>query len=146
MLSPTPLDLRYRPDLNVFTARWLAGPDEATTPGEYEAILRATEARRTARWLFDVRRRPATTDDSVRWITTQWLPRAAALLHPIRLCLAYLVPPVRAEHLHTDETLHAVMAAAYAPGQPFSLRIFTDEGEAMRWLLAQPAPEVAGQP
>ncbi|MBF9141153.1 hypothetical protein [Hymenobacter properus] len=127
----------YRPDLDLFTARWLSLTSGSTERGEYEALLRAPEALGTPHWLLDVRRRPTTTPEAARWVTTDWLPRAAALLRPARLRLAFLVPPVRAENLRADPALHAIMSAAYAPGHPFDLRTFTDEGAAVAWLLGQ---------
>ena len=104
----------------------------------YEAMLAAALAHDHCRhWLLDVRRRPLITLDSARWVTQDWLPRAAAALRPARLRLAFLVDPVRAENLRADPELRAVMAAAYAPGHPFDLRTFTDEGAAVAWLLGQ---------
>ncbi|WP_201980695.1 hypothetical protein [Hymenobacter rubidus] len=141
MFASLSLQLSFRPDLNVFTCRWLTASELATTPVEYEALLHAPDAPRTPRWLFDVRRRPTTDATAARWVTTDWLPRAAGLVRPARLSLAFLVPPARAEHLRAEADLRAVMEAAYAPGHAFSLRTFTDEGEAMRWLLAQPDKE-----
>lgn len=77
---------------------------------------------------------PARPMPAGRYLPAPFLPR----LFFMPLSLSELKD--RAEYLDTDAALHAVMAAAYAPDHPFSLRTFTDEGEAMRWLLAQPAP------
>ncbi|MBF9237640.1 hypothetical protein I2I05_09560 [Hymenobacter sp. BT683] len=124
----------YRPDLDVFTARWLTSHTLSTDRAEYETVLQAPEALGTPHWLFDVRRRPTTNVAAARWVTTDWLPRAAALVRPARLRLAFLVAPYRAEHLRTDDELRDIMTAAYAPGHPFALRTFTDEGAAVSWL------------
>jgi hypothetical protein len=124
----------YRPDLDVFTVRWPTHELMATTRHDYEALLLLPEARCTARWLFDVRRRPYTDVTSAHWVMTDWLPRAAALL-PVSLRLAYLVAPSRAAELDADTALAAEVRPATLPGQPYLLRSFTDEGAAVRWLL-----------
>lgn len=128
-------DFHYRPDLDVFTVRWLTHDATATTPADYEALLRAPEAPRTHRWLLDVRRRPYTDAAAAQWVVRSWLPRAAALV-PAPLRLAYLIAPTRAEELRTNTPLRAVVQPATEPGHAYLLRTFTDEGEAVRWLLA----------
>ena len=55
-------------------------------------------------------------------------------MRPERLRLAYLVAPVRAEHLQDDSELRAIMAAAYATVDDYALRTFTDEDAAVSWL------------
>lgn len=132
-----PLQFAYRPDQDLFTVRWLTTYTGSTERAEYEAVLQAPEAQGTPHWLFDVRRRPATDEGAARWVTTDWLPRAAALLRPSRLRLAFLVSSTRAENLRVDPGLRAVMDAVYAPGHAFDLRTFTDEGAAVAWLLGQ---------
>lgn len=125
----------YRPDLNIFTVRWPTHERTATALGDYEALLLLPEAHRTPYWLFDVRRRPFTPADVAHWVTYSWLPQAAALV-PGPLRLAYLVAPGRVSELEGDTPLRAAVQPATQPGQPFIMRLFTDEGEAVRWLLA----------
>ena len=137
MTPSLPLQFAYRPDLDLFTARWGTTYTGSTTQAEYNALLEAPEALGTPHWLLDVRRRPVITLESARWVTQDWLPRVAAALRPARLRLAFLVAPVRAENLRADPDLRAVMEAAYAPGHPFDLRTFTDEGAAVAWVLGQ---------
>ena len=125
----------YRPDLDLFTVRWPTHALTATSPSDYDALLLLPEAQRTARWLFDVRRRPHTNADSARWVITDWLPRAAALLAaPLRL--AYLVAPTRAAELAADTPLGTLVQPAMMVGHSYRMNLFTDEGEAVRWLLA----------
>ena len=128
-------DCHYRPDLDVLAVRWPSHATNATTPADYEAVLHLPEVRCTHRWLFDVRRRPHTSAAAAQWVVHQWLPRAAALL-PQPLRLAYLVAPNRVQELAADTPLGAVVQPATLPGHTYLLRIFTDEGEAVRWLLA----------
>ena len=127
-------DYSYRPDLDLFTVRWLTHEHLATARRDYEALLLLPEARRTTRWLFDVRRRPSTSTANAQWVVGDWLPRAAALL-PTFLHLAYLVAPTRAEELAADTPLRTVVEPATRPGLPYRLRIFTEEGAAVAWLL-----------
>lgn len=58
MHDSSTLQLTCRPDLNVFTVRWLTDSAFATMRAEYEAVLQAEGA---TRWLLDVRRRPSIT-------------------------------------------------------------------------------------
>jgi hypothetical protein len=132
-----PIEFAYRPDLDLFTARWLTFYSPSTERSEYEAVLQAPQSLGTPHWLFDVRRRPVTNAEAAHWVTTDWLPRAALLMRPAQLRLAFLVAPVRAENLRTDDALRTVMEAAYAPGHAFALRTFTDEGAAVAWLLGE---------
>lgn len=127
-------DYDYRPDLDVFTVRWPSHERTATSRSDYEALL-LPEALRTARWLFDVRRRPYTDHRSAQWVVSDWLPRAEALL-PAPLRLAILVAPTRAAELAADTALRAVVQLATLSGQPYLLHAFADEGAAGRWLLA----------
>ena len=124
----------YRPDLDLFTVRWPTHELPATSRSDYDALLLLPEARLSPRGLFDVRRRPSTNAATAHWVVTDWLPRAAAL-HPAALRLAYLIAPIRAAELAADTALGAEIRPATLPGLPFLLRAFTDEGEAVRWLL-----------
>ena len=128
-------DYSCRPDLHIFTVRWPTHERTATSPADYDALLLLPETRRTPCWLFDVRRRPHTDATAAHWVVNDWLPRAAALT-PGPLRLAYLVAPGRAKELDTDTPLHAVVRPAMAPSPSYVLRYFTDEGAAVRWLLA----------
>ena len=128
-------DYSYRPDLHIFTVRWPTHERTATSPADYDALLLLPETRRTPCWLFDVRRRPHTDATAAHWVVNDWLPRAAALF-PRPLRLAYLVAPIRAAELAADTAVGAEVRPATRPGLPFLLRAFTDEGEAVRWLLA----------
>ena len=115
------LQLTCRPDLNVFTVRWLTDSVFATMRAEYESVLQAEGA---TRWLLDVRRRPSTTPEAAQWVTADWLPRAATLAQPARLRLAYLVAPTRVEALRDDARLRIIMEAALLPSQHYDLGTF----------------------
>lgn len=127
-------DHSYRPDLHLFVVRWPTHEHLATARHHYEALLLLPEARRTARWLFDVRRRPRTSTTNAQWIIGDWLPQAAALV-PTPLRLAYLVAPTRAEELTADTPLRAVVEPATRSDRAYQMNFFTDEGAAVAWLL-----------
>ena len=136
MQAPDTIALAYRPDLAVLTVRWLTDSSVATLREEYEAVLLADDLRRSPRWLFDVRRRPTTDAEAARWVIADWLPRAVVAIAPARLRLAYLVTHTRIEALRENQPLRAVMDDALVPAHPYDMAVFSDEGEAMRWLLA----------
>ena len=136
MQVPDTITLAYRSDLAVLTVRWLTDSSVATLREEYEAVLLADDLRRSPRWLFAVRRRPTTDAEAARWVIADWLPRVVEAIAPARLRLAYLVTHTRIEALRENQPLRAVMDDALVPAHPYDMAVFSDEGEAMRWLLA----------
>lgn len=135
-LTSTALQLLYRPDLDLLTARWFAEVPLPQLQTEHEAVLRAGQQHGTARWLLDVRRRDVPTAEAAEWVTYDWLPRVAAAMAPTRLRLAYLISPARGEALRTNPALQTSVQDALAATCPYELRLFGDEGEAVRWLIA----------
>lgn len=127
--------IQYRPDLDILTVRWPTQELRAPAPADYEALLLLPAARRTHRWLLDVCRRPYTSRAVVQRVLHNWLARTVALL-PGPLRLAYLLAPTRAQELDADAGLRAPVPPAPSPGSLPVLQTFTDEGEAVRWLLA----------
>ena len=130
------LAIHYRPDLGLLTARWMADSDLPTLQAEYEAILDTGRHHRSTRWLLDVRRREVPTMEAAAWVAGHWLPLAAAAVAPSHLQLAYLISPLRAETLRTDPALQATAEQALQATAPYDLRLFGDEGEAVRWLTS----------
>ena len=127
-------DCVYRADLDMCTVRWPTHERTATIRSDYDTLLQLPETRRTARWLLDVRRRPHTSVAVAQWVINDWLLRAAALL-PTPLRVAFLVAPTRAAELADDTAMRAVVQPAARPGLPYQMYVFTNEGEAMAWLL-----------
>jgi len=129
------LQLIYRSDLDLLTARWLTDSTLLNIQAEYEALLAAGQTHATGRWLLDLRRRPIPTADVAQWVMYDWLPRAAASMAPVRLRLAYFISPGRRDAMRTDASLYARMKDALDPEQPYDLQLFSDEGEAVGWLM-----------
>jgi hypothetical protein len=130
------LQLVYRPDLSLLTARWLDDSVLPTIQAEYEAVLAAGKRHATGRWLLDLRRRPIPNADVSQWVIGDWLPRAAATMAPIRLRLAYFISPSRDEALRNNKALYSSMQDALSPSQPYDIHLFGNEAEAVCWLLA----------
>ncbi|TGE17773.1 hypothetical protein [Hymenobacter elongatus] len=128
------LDLLYRPDLDLLMVRWLADVSFTELQAQYEAILIEGQSHHTLRWLLDVRRRAVPTQEAAQWVTHNWLPRAAAAISSGWLQLAYFISPTRDEVMHSDVLVQPIVQAALAPTQPYDLRMFKDEGDAVRWL------------
>ncbi|WP_210522004.1 hypothetical protein [Hymenobacter terricola] len=138
MSSPSSLQLTYRADLDVLTARWFVPSAFPQLQQEYAAVLAAGLAHGTSRWLLDVRRTPTPSAEATHWVTAVWLPRAAGqVARPLHL--AYLLSPQRTAAIFTDAGAHAQVEQVLAPGQSFQLQLFGDEGAAVRWLTEAPA-------
>lgn len=136
MNSPSPIAFQYRPELQLLLARWQdASTIDSITHG-YQQLLTEARQLRSRRWLVDIRRRPLPTPDQAHWISHTWLPEAAAVCAPQRLRLAYLLSPTYLHGLTTNPALQPSMQIVLAPQQPYDLRTFIDEGEAMQWLQA----------
>jgi hypothetical protein len=133
---PASLNFSFCADLGVFFVRWLTEAQLPMLQLEYEAILAAEPARRTGRWLLDVRQRPTPDIEAANWVTYNWLPRAATLRAPDQLCVAYLVSPQRAEALVNDPELQESLHDAMAPNRFYNMALFSEESAAIRWLSA----------
>ncbi|GAA4346792.1 hypothetical protein GCM10023185_01370 [Hymenobacter saemangeumensis] len=131
------ISLAFRPDLGVFTMRWLEEPTQpADVQGYYEQALDAARPHHPACWLIDVRRRPMPDPHVALWFGTTWLPQVAALAAPRTLRLAYLLSPLRQRATFDDPALAPANARILAPNQLYVVETFLDEGAAMRWLLS----------
>jgi hypothetical protein len=136
MSMPASLNFSFYPETGVFLVRWLRDSQLPTLQQEYEAILTAAPAKRTHRWLLDVRQRPAPSIEAANWVTYNWLPRAASMQPPGQLCVAYLVSSQRVEALANDPELQESMYDAMAPNRLYTLALFSEETAAIRWLSA----------
>ncbi|WP_317044262.1 class I SAM-dependent DNA methyltransferase [Hymenobacter roseosalivarius] len=128
--------LSYRPDLDVLTGRWSADSPLAGIRADYEAVLVAGRTHHTARWLLDVRRRVQLSVDVLGWVTHDWLPRTIVALAPARPRMAYLITPAREQAFLSNAVTQPDMQHILDPARPYDLRLFNDEGEAMRWLTS----------
>ena len=135
MPDPTDPQISYRADLGVLLVRW---PTEFTPDGlraGYEQVLHASQQHTTARWLLDLRRRPALPPEIANWAAHHFLPRAAAVLAPRRLRIAFLIPPQRFELMQQDASLAPSIQEVFETTRAYESQLFGDEGAAVRWLL-----------
>jgi hypothetical protein len=130
------LQLHYRPDLALLTARWLGESGLEQLQNEYRDLEQQAVAHGACRLLLDIRRRDTPSAEAAQWFTNVWLPGVKTALAPAALRLAYLIPPRRAEQLRADAAAAPSLHQAAAAGQSHALALFHDEGEAVRWLLA----------
>lgn len=127
------LSLQHRPDLGLVTARWTRPIGSAELRAGYQEILRyASGCDACRRWLIDARRRVEVDSRDVHWLTSVFYPTLRQQLNG-HVYLAFLIGPHQADDVQ-DETLPAL---PYTHGDNCSVNQFTDEGEAVRWLVAQ---------
>jgi hypothetical protein len=139
---PDYLDLSYRPDLGIVTARWARPASSAELRAGYEVILRYAVSCTDCRyWLIDSRRRVQVDARDVHWLTSVFYPTLRQQLNG-HVFLAFLAAPYQLDHVQ-DDTLPAL---PYTHGNYCSLNQFTNEGDAVQWLMAQgarPVPQSA---
>ena len=129
------LDLNYRSDLGIVTARWTHPVSSAELRAGYQAILHyAANCSDCRYWLIDSRRRLEVDVRDVHWLTDVFYPTLRRHMHDV-VYLAFLAAPYQ---------LHHIQEAPVPPlprnqGDNCSLSQFTDEGAAVHWLLAQGA-------
>ena len=115
------LELRYRPDMQVLVARWRRPVSAAELRQGYYAILRLAREVNCACWQVDLRSRNAPGEEDRRWLTTDFLTRAAQRLDgPV--CLAYLLTP-------------SLLAQLGSPTAGLNqVAFFSEEGPLTAWL------------
>jgi len=129
--------ITHRPDLATLVARW---QDDAPVPAlqaDFQHLLTTSEAYGTTRWLLDVRRRAQLNPELGAWTTTDFYPRAAAVLAPPMLRIAVLCSPARLAVYGSSAEQMDQLAFGMNPARPYRLQLFGDEGAAMNWLLTQ---------
>ena len=132
--TPESCAITYRPDLHVLVARW---PGDAPVPqlqADFEAILREAEQQQADRWLLDVRRRDQLNPEFGHWANYAFYPMASARLAPRALRIAVLCSPVRLALYAADTRQQEYLSYGLATERPYQLRLFGDEGYAMKWL------------
>jgi hypothetical protein len=137
MYSPIELaahTVSFRPDLNVMVVRWRAQAPLAAVQADYAKMLAAAEACGFSDWLLDMRRRENVTAELSAWVSQVFCPVAVARLAPHRVRMAVLRPPARREASRTNPKQKQPMALSADPAQPYDVRLFDDEREALGWL------------
>lgn len=128
------LHLTHRSDLGLVAARWTRPTSSSELRAGYQTLLRyaATSCDSCCRWLIDSRRRVQVDARDVHWLTEEFYPALRQHLHA-HVYLAFLLAPYQLDQVQ-DDTLPSL---PYTHGDYCSLNQFTDEGEAVRWLVAQ---------
>ncbi|MGI4760970.1 MAG: hypothetical protein ACRYF0_09710 [Janthinobacterium lividum] len=116
------LELRYRPDVQLLVARWRRPVSAAELRQGYLAILRLAREVDCACWQVDLRSRNAPDEADRRWLTTEFLVRAAQRLDS-PVCLGYLLTP----------SLLAQMGGPTASSN--QVAFFSEEGPLTAWLM-----------
>ena len=138
---PEYLDLNYRADLGLVTARWTRPVTSVELRAGYQVILHyAANCADCRHWLIDSRRRLEVDARDVYWLTDVFYPTLRQHMHGV-VFLAFLAAPYQLHCVQGD----AVPALPRNHGDSCSLSQFTDEGAAVHWLLAQGARPVVQQ-
>ncbi|MCB2377665.1 hypothetical protein LGH70_08740 [Hymenobacter sp. BT635] len=82
------------------------------------------------------RRRFMPTAELAQWVAHEWLP-AVARQAPNMLRLASLVSPELWQVISTQPNFQSATATVLADQHPYLVRVFMDEGEAVRWLTQE---------
>jgi len=116
------LELRYRPDVQYLVARWHRPVSGAELRQGYYAILRLAREVNCTCWKIDLRSRNAPEEADRRWVTSEFLARAAQRLDS-PVCLGYLLTP-------------SLLAQLGAPAAgPNRVAFFCEEGPLTNWLM-----------
>ncbi len=115
------LELRYRADLHLLVARWHRPVSAAELRQGYLATLRLAREVNCSFWQIDLRSRNAPDEADRRWLTTEFLVRAAQRLDgPV--CLGYLLSPKLLEQMGGPTASTSQVA------------FFAEEGPLTAWL------------
>jgi hypothetical protein len=138
--QPDYLAISYRPDLRVLVGRWMRPVTLPEMQAGYELLLEAAITHQCQEWLLDVRRRFNTDREGAHWMTTEFLPAVARRMGG-RTYLAYLLAPLLLRDQSADDAFPTPESMVAAP---FLGVRFTDEREAIEWLLAVRQNKPAG--
>lgn len=138
--QPDYLNISYRPDLEVLVVRWMRPVTLPEVQAGYHLLLEAAITHQCQQWLLDVRRRFNTDREGARWMITEFLPAVGARLGG-RTYLAYLLAPLLLRDQSADDAFPSPESMA---DKPFLGLRFTDEREAIEWLLAVRPHKPAG--
>ncbi|PJJ59139.1 hypothetical protein CLV45_0554 [Hymenobacter chitinivorans DSM 11115] len=133
--QPAAFSLTHRPDLGLLIGRW---PGDAPVPelqADFKALLQQAEQQHVAHWLLDVRRRDQLSPELGHWANYTFYPLASTRLAPLLLRIAVLCSPTRLAVYDADAEQQEYLRYGLAAERPYQLRLFSDEGQAMRWLL-----------
>ncbi|SNC76695.1 hypothetical protein SAMN06265337_3516 [Hymenobacter gelipurpurascens] len=138
--APDYLTITYRPDLDVLVGRWMRPVTLPEMQAGYDLMLEAAVEHKCQYWLLDVRRRINTDGQGAHWMMTEFLPAVGVRLGG-RTYLAYLLAPLLLRDQSADAAFPTPESMA---DKPFMGLRFTDEREAIEWLLEGRRNRLAG--
>ncbi|SHI39977.1 hypothetical protein SAMN02745146_0766 [Hymenobacter daecheongensis DSM 21074] len=125
------LDVAYRADLRVVVGRWMRQATLEELKQGYQRLLEVAFEPACRGWLLDTRRRLNTDPAAQRWLTEGFMDTAAARLGG-RVYMAYLLPPAQLRDTTADS---AFPPPQFFANKPYEAARFTDERQAVEWLL-----------
>lgn len=131
----TTLSIVFRPDLNLLIVRWLRDVSKTELREGYAEARQVAVQHQAYGWLIDSRRRSESDAEMVDWLANDYLPGLSPALNQQLVRLGCLVAATW-QPSSAPVTPLAVLAHANSPttAQGYQVRLFGDEGTAMRWL------------
>ncbi len=127
--TASPLQVTYRPDLNILFCRWIDPSNSVQLQTSYLEALEKAKELKVNYWLFDLRRRGPACPADEAWLLQQFFPLVETSILG-KQYFAYLVTP--SHYLHIQQEI------GMANIQRFSIRtkiyIFDSEQKAIDWL------------
>ncbi|TGD78269.1 hypothetical protein [Hymenobacter wooponensis] len=124
---PDSVELHYRNDLQILTARWLRPIPAPELVQSYEAALSKAKQHRARYWLLDVRGRGPASEDDTEWVLTEFFPRLHEQLGG-RVYVCFLLAASQLSAAEQEE------GAPLVANEQYHVRLFTAEAPALAWL------------
>ncbi|QJX47185.1 hypothetical protein HMJ29_09635 [Hymenobacter taeanensis] len=124
---PDSVELHYRKDLQILTARWLRPITGPELVHGYEAALVKARQHRARYWLLDVRGRGPASEDDTDWVLSEFFPRLPSQLGG-RVYVCFLLA---ASQLSASEQ---EAGAPLVANEHYHVRLFAAEAPALAWL------------
>ncbi len=126
--------LYYVADGHYLKSIWVGFPPSDGFRNAFESILKSVIEKKTTRVLIDGREsRMATTEDQV-WLATDFLPRAAPQGYKH---VAVIYPHDVVGQLTSQRAVQNIQEETDKQDLPYYMEIFSDEDEALAWLIKQ---------
>ncbi|TGE05231.1 hypothetical protein [Hymenobacter fodinae] len=134
--APDSVELLYRPDLQILTARWMHPVAAPELVRGYEATLHKAKQHRARYWLLDVRDRGPASEDDTEWVLAEFLPRLHQQLGG-RVYVCFLLAASQLSAAEQEE------GAPLVANEQYHVRLFTAETPALAWLSRRQDYETA---
>ncbi|KAA9339360.1 hypothetical protein F0P96_01705 [Hymenobacter busanensis] len=126
------LTIEYDPVQHLLVGRWLRAVMPFELHRGYAALLNAAEEHNCSYWLIDTSQRRGVIDAAdVNWIIEQFFPQLYPRLGRTTF-LAYVMATHQLAGVLADTNIPNL---TYFDGRPYRLERFTNESQAIDWLL-----------